>query len=116
MRITNSHSKVTRSMARVATVVTLAAGGIGVAAIPAFAFPSQCSIQDIYEDGVKIGATSICLSGTGRHMITIKCQGSTATWYDGPWKNTGTSSGRRSSRECPLGTIQTSRFQTLSSS
>ncbi|MEU4156768.1 hypothetical protein [Actinoplanes sp. NPDC026670] len=110
MRITNT--RVSRSMARMATVAMLATGGIGIAAAPAFAFPSGCSTPDIVEDGVKVGAYSRCTGGTGSHQITIACKGiAGVNWFTGPWKKVGSIS----SRECPLGTSLYSKFNTLSS-
>lgn len=117
MPITTTGTRLTRHLGRIAAVATLAGAGVVVGASPAFAFPSQCRTEYLNEDGQRIGAKSICLSGTGRHQIHVQCHGINGyTWHAGPYKNTGTNFTRVSTRECPLGTAATNNYQVLSSS
>ncbi|MEU1607123.1 hypothetical protein [Micromonospora matsumotoense] len=97
-----------RQLGRAAVVAMVGAAGL-VAATPAYAFPSNCEVSTIYEDGVGIGGTTKCTSGTGTHRVGIHC--SNGQDYYGDWKNTGTSSTRVSRRECPaVGVILSYRW------
>lgn len=99
---------VRRQVGRVAVVVMVGAAGL-VGATPAHAFPSNCEVATIYEDGVGIGGTTKCTSGTGTHRVGIHC--SNGQDYYGEWKNTGTSATRISRRECPaIGVILSYRW------
>jgi hypothetical protein len=91
---------VSRPLAVAAVIFGTLTGGLAIAG-PAQAFPRNCTVSTIYEDGVAIGGQTRCLSGTGQHRVGIHC--SNGRDYYGEWKNTGSIVTRISRRECPAG-------------
>ncbi|MBW4702508.1 MULTISPECIES: hypothetical protein [unclassified Micromonospora] len=71
-----------RQLGRAAVVVMVGAAGL-VAATPAHAFPSNCDVWTIYEDGVGIGGATKCASGTGTHRVGIHCSNGQDYYGDG---------------------------------
>ncbi len=83
---------------KLAAAVVVGVAATAVAATPAYAWPSQCSLTEITLNGNLWGAQGKCLSGTGQHRVGAVCND--GSYEYGSWTNTGTSVLRSSSVYC----------------
>jgi len=73
-------------LARLMVVVTAVAGTTLASAGAAQAWPSGCTVNFSLD-----GGNSYCSGGTGKHRLSIQCQGPVARiyWVTGPWAAPG---------------------------